>query len=342
MNPQSTLTLARAKASSIINISGNCPNTQDFVNQLNESVQRLMDYGEWFATVAKVRVCIYRNCITWPRWVGTVLAINLCNNTRPIQGGWYEWMPISASDCLNSTRWTSNVTVVDDGLTPVFNEIPCGSANYIRAYPRLQADIGKTITIYGIDANGQEYMSKDAFGDWYQGEVLTLESPYIQSSKTFTEVTLVKKELTTGPVDLYQYDPSTGLMLDMAHYEPSETDPMYRHSTIRGGVCCGSAYNICSNNGLRKVDARVKLQHIPAVLDTDVIQIDNIPAIKLMIQAIRLEEAGDDDTANKKQAMAIKELNRQLRNKFPFDQIPIDVRSCGTALPRLHGIGMLQ
>lgn len=342
MNPQSTLTLGRVKSSSVVNIAGVCTTSGEFVGQLNEAVQRLMDYGEWFATVVKARFCVNQNCIAWPRWVGTVLAVNLCNNTRPVQGGWYEFMPISSSDCMNSTRWTSNVTLVDDGLTPVFNNIPCNGANYVRAYPRFQADVGKTVTLYGIDSNGQEYMTKDALGNWYQGEILTLASPYVQSSKTFREVTLVKKELTVGPVDLFQYDPTTTLLHDMAHYEASETDPMYRHSTIRGGVCCASAYNICSDDGVRKVEARIKMQFVPAVLDTDVIQIDNIPAIKLMIQAIRLEEAGDDDTANKKQAMAIKELNRQLRNKYPLEQIPIDVRSCGTALPRLHGIGMLQ
>jgi hypothetical protein len=342
MNPQSTLTLGRVKASSVVNISGNCSNSAEFTNQLNEAVQRLMDYGEWFATVSKARFCIYQNCITWPRWVGTVLAVNLCNNTRPVQGGWYEWMPLSASDCMNTTKWTSNVAVVDDGLTPVFNNIPCGSSNYVRAYARKQADIGKTVTIYGIDANGQEYMTKDAFGDWQQGEVLTLAAPYVETASPLREVTLVKKELTVGPVDLFQYDPTTALLHDMAYYEPSETDPMYRHSTVKGGLCCASSYNSCSTGTSRKVDARIKLQFIPAILDTDVIQIDNIPAIKLMIQAIRLEEAGDDDTANKKQAMAIKELNRQLRNKYPLDQIPIDVRACGTALPRLHGIGMIQ
>jgi hypothetical protein len=130
----------------------------------------------------------------------------------------------------------------------------------------------------------------------------------------------------------------------MAHYEPGETDPMYRHSTIRGGCGARSARTCSSADGsqTRKVEILAKLQFIPVVVDTDTVQIDNIAALKLMIQAIRLEEAGNDQEAAGKQILAIKELNRQLRNKLPLDQIPIDVACNGTALPRYHGIGQMQ
>lgn len=349
MTSPSTLTLGAARASSIINIAGVCPTGSPFAAQLNEATSRLMDYGDWWATVVKARVCVQRNCITWPRWVGTVLAVNLCNHTRPIQNGWFEFMPVSRADCLCGGRYQSNVTLVDDGLTPVFANVPCGSANKVKAYPRYQADVGKTITLYGIDENGQEVMTQDLVtGVWAPGEILTLAAGGTLSTKSYREVTRVTKEVTSGPVDVYQYDvslvvpgdPTHQGLLDMAHYDPGETNPMYRHSTFRGGLC---RTGCCSSNGTtqRKVELLAKLQFIPVVADSDVVQIDNIPALKLMIQAIRLEEAGNDDEAGKKQLLAIKELNRQLRNKLPLDQIPIEVSGSGTALPAHHGIGQL-
>lgn len=345
MTSPSQLTLGAVKTSSILNVSGVCASSTQFVGQLNEGIQRLMEYGEWWNTVVKARVCIQRNCIAWPRWVGTVLAVNLCNHNRQIQNRWYDFIPLSRNDCLCSGRWPSTLTAVDDGMTPVFSNVPCGTLVYLRAYPRLQADIGKTITFYGIDGNGQELMTRDLnTGVWYQGETLTLASPYVQSLAQFREVTRVQKDATTGPVDVFQYDATNNILLDMAHYDPSETNPMYRHSTLRGGLSCAGAGCCQSTDGstARKVEILAKLQFIPVVADTDTVQIDNVPALKLIIQAIRLEEAGDDDAANKKQIMAIKELNRQLRNKLPIDQIPVEVSGSGTALPELHGIGYIQ
>lgn len=345
MTSPSTLTLGQVKASSVLNIIGVCPTSPQFVDLVNEAVSRLMTYGDWWATTAKARVCVSRNCVAWPRWVGTILAINWGGHNRPIQNGWYDFIPVSSNDCLCYGRWKSNLTIVDDGLTPVFNNVPCGSSNYIRAYTRLQADVGQTVHLFGIDENGQTVMSKDASDQWYEGEILTLATPYVQSAIKYREVTRVIKSETTGPIDLYQYDSSTDLLLDMAHYEPSETNPMYRHSTVRGGFYGSITGNCCTSSTgttARKVEILAKVQHIPAIQDTDTIQIDNIPALKLMIQAVRLEEAGDDDGSMKKQTLAIKELNRQLRNKLPLDQIPIYWESNGTARPVLHGIGQIM
>lgn len=344
MTSPSTLTLAAVRSSSIANIAGVCVTSSAFLGQLNEAVSRLMDAGDWWNTVVKARLCVQRDCIAWPRWVGTVLAINFCNQNRPIQNRWFDFMPITASDCMLSGRWKSNVTVVDDGLTPVFNNVACGESHALRAYVRLQADAGKTITFFGKDENGQEVMTKDALGNWMQGETVALAAPYVQTTTQFREVERVIRDQTTGPVDVYQYDATQNLLLDMAHYEPTETNPMYRHSTIRGGCGSRSARTCYSADGskARKVEILAKLQFIPVVVDTDTVQIDNVPALKLMIQAIRLEEAGNDQEAASKQLLAIKELNRQLRNKLPLDQIPIEVASNGTALPRYHGIGQMQ
>lgn len=126
-------------------------------------------------------------------------------------------------------------------------------------------------------------------------------------------------------------------MLDMAHYEPSETEPMYRHTRIQG------LPTTCSNTDCsRMIQFLAKLQFVPVVAESDPVQIDNLAALKLMIRAVRLEENGDDDGAVKCQALAIKELNRQLANKMPLDQIPVEVSSSGTALPANRRIGLIQ
>src|SRR5678816_3402688 len=138
------------------------------------------------------RVCVSAGCISWPRWTGTLLATNIGGQSRPIANKWYEFMPLTAGDCVGSRRWNSNVTVVDDGVSPVFSNVPCGTPMFIRVYTRLNVDLGKTLTIYGIDEFGQPLMTRDQLGNWFEGENVTTVSGYIQTTKTvsYTHLTL--------------------------------------------------------------------------------------------------------------------------------------------------------
>lgn len=339
----SELTLRAAKDSSIQNIAGVCVDKPQFVQQLNESVGRLMSYGNWWNTVVKGRVCAYNNCISWPRFVGTLLATNLGGGNRPIFNKWYDFMPLTSADCVCTGRsWPSNVAVVDDGVSPVFQNVPCGTSLSIQVYARVRADLGKTVTLYGLDEFGQEVMIRNAnTGEWSQGETLAMASPLVQSSVKYREITRISKQVTAGPVDVYMFDVDTNTLLEMAHYEPNETEPRYRHTSLRGtsGLSCCSTRD---GTKARTITFLAKLRHIPVVADTDIVQIDNIPALKLMIQAIRLEESGNDQEAAAKQALAIKELNRALADKLPLNQIPIRVAPEGTAIPSHAGIGQIM
>ena len=212
---------------------------------------------------------------------------------------------------------------------------------FIRVYTRLNVDIGKTLTIYGIDEFGQPLMTRDQLGNWYEGENVITVSGYIQTTKKFREVQRISKPLTTGMLDVYAYDSTADVLYDMAHYEPSETEPRYRHTSMRGGIrgvgCCSTT----DGSKAMQVTFLAKLKFIPVVLDSDIVQIDNIAALKFMIQSIRSSENGDDDAAIKKEAMAIHELNRQLAEKLPLNQIPVLVSPFGTALPANAGIGQM-
>src|SRR5262249_10176007 len=115
--------------------------------------------------------------------------------------------------------------------TPVFNPIGCAAGVYIRAYPERQADVGKTITIYGVDSNGQELFTKQN-GDWLPGVVLTLAIPFVSTPFTLRTITRVQKDVTKGKVRLFQYDATNNVLLDCAVYSPDETTPAYQHTVI--------------------------------------------------------------------------------------------------------------
>src|SRR5882757_4921887 len=109
----SELTVGALKQTSIANISGVCVDKPTFRIQVNESVDRLMTYGSFWNTTVKGRCCVQNSCLSWPRFVGTLLATNIGGMNRPIANKWFEFMPLSSGDCVGSRRWNSNVTVVD-------------------------------------------------------------------------------------------------------------------------------------------------------------------------------------------------------------------------------------
>jgi len=336
----SSLTLGALKNSSVINIAGVCANGSQFVQNVNEAVQRLMTYGSWYATLVKGRLCVYENCLAWPRWVGTVLATNINGQNRRIQNNWYEFMPVSSGECCYGGsyavgNWRSNTTVIDEGISPVFQNVPCGIACQLQIHTRLRADFGKTMTFYGIDGNGQQVQTKNAIGQWQDGVTISLGSPDVITLPYFSEITRVSKDITVGMIDVYAVNPDTFALLDVAHYEPSETEPRYRFSKVHGPYTR-------VNNQPTQIEFLAKLQFVPVVLDSDIVQIDNIEAIKLMMMSERLSETGDTDAATKNQVLAIKELNRQLAEKLPLQQIPIRMDPFGTAPPSLAGIGQLM
>lgn len=355
------ITFGDAKNSYLTDIASACSDTDQFASVVNEATQRLMERGNWWGTVQPLRLCSYGSCVTWPRAVGSVLATNLCGHSVPVQGNWYQWMPLNGGDITGrggSGQWIfegfgterrlmgrSSVVVENQGEIPVFNPIAC-TANYIRVFPRYQADItqGKKITFYGIDQNGQEVMQKDADGNWIPGQTLVLALPFAQTPMQFRQVTRVLKDITMGPVDCYQYDAVNNVLLDLAHYQSSETSPSYQHTVIKNffrGCHCNSQQNPGFAPKARQITALVKLRFIPVVKDDDLVLIDNLGALKQMILAIKKENSGDAAGFSSFLQLSMNTLNVALREKIPLDQIPVNVMSMGTAIPSRAAIGRL-
>ena len=344
----SLVTLADAKASRLAEISQTCTSTGDFLSLVNEATRQLMKRGNFWGTVQKVRLCTYNGCITWPRYVGTVLAINVCGHSVPVWNNWYQFEPLISQDFSrdgfsfsNGNLCIGNVLVENDGVTPVLNQIPCGSANAIRIFPSVRADIGKQITIYGIDENGQTLRTRNAQNIWQEGGTVTLAIPSVDTPFKLQSVSRISKPITSGPIRYFQVDAVNNVLLDLVTHDPSETNPMYRHSRIQGlrsPNACNTS-NACS--GLKTVDALVKLEFIPVVNDTDLILIENLDALKDMVQAIRKKEAGQIQAATALEVSAIHDLNLQLRDKFPNTQTPVNVMPYGTARLERQRIGTL-
>lgn len=334
------LTLGAARqARRLKNISSVCTTSDDFAQILNDATEALMTRGSWWNTLRIMNGCIYNRCITWPRGVGTVLAMNRCGRSVPPKNGWYDFNPVLAEHVHHFNRFggfpcANDVALVDRGTSPVFNQIPCGTPKFIRLYITQPSDVGKTVTIFG-KVGGIELLTTRSDGTIQPGLVVSLAIPYVQTVVGFDVIERVIKDVTDGPVYSYQTD---GVNLDrLATWGPTETLPDYRTSRIEVSGCGTNCANWPS-----QISAFVKLQFIPVLHDDDEVQIENLEALALAIQSIKLSDSFDSGAAETMMQRSIHILNLELRTRLTIDQIPVRFRPFGTSELRKQKIGILQ
>lgn len=293
-----------------------------FIGLVNDAVRELMGIPDGFwNTIVKARMQAYDNSITWPAWVGSLKAVNVCAHPTPVWNRWYSFLPLDSGDYRPRHDWCSGVKIVNDGTQPVFNNVPGGSANYLQVYRRASADNGKTMVVWGMDGNWQPVEETITFADGVANTVTlangVVTNGWVRSTNTFQRIDRIHKDVTTGLIDVYQYDSTNNQLIDTGHYLSGETDPDYVHSRIIGG--CPP----CTSTTAITLTILAKQQFVPMSGPTDLVQIDNIEAIKHMIQALKYGEAANPQGYAVEKAMAVKILNQQLEDKFPDQQIPI-------------------
>lgn len=304
-------------------VASSCPTSPEFISLVNKACSMYMRRGDFMGTVEDIFVCVTQGCFVAPRYVGKIRRINVCNRAVDVENGWWRFMKSSAGN-HSWENWRGadcGPNLQDRGVRPVFQDI-MGDGRLIRAYPRCQADIGKTMQIFGTDNNGQALMTKNPDGTWDQGITLTLAAPFASSSTFVRSIDYIIREQTQCPVDCYAYNAAADVLEELAHYEPSETLPQYSSYFLKmHWPTCGTGSiqpNCCSSK--RGVLLRVKLKFIPAQVPTDVLPIDNTEVLTYMIQAVKAGESGNIDEMMKWQAVAVKEGNLEISDAIPDEE----------------------
>lgn len=311
--------------------AGACSSSADFLHLVNSVTRRLLKRGNFFETEIVLRICVHGCRIVYPSIVSTVLGLRFCGTREqmPIHNKW--WSIVGPRNC--NAQWSSNIGVRDSNTVPTYREISGNTGKLIRYYVVKNEDIGKTITLYGQKYGGQPLQTK--VGDvWEMGETVTAANPFGTSASLVTKIDSVVRQPTQGLAYLYEYDAATDQLRDLAVYYPNETNPRFRSSVIEN-VC---SVPFCSDeNGVKtaRVDALVKLEYQPLVNDWDFLLIDNLDAIALGMQAIKLEQAYDMAGAEAMWNAAILELNMEDRNKNPDLQTSITCNVFGDGSPAL-------
>ena len=352
-------TLAQAKNSTIPQAVGLATCDERFVQLLNEAQARLADMGKWWGTYKKLRVCVTAGCITWPREVKTIEAMNLCGYNIPIQNQWYEFQTDTRAPRTGCGReGCEQDQLLDRGMVTQFRDFT--GASKIRIYPQLAADAGKRVLLQGLNAaTNQPIRTLDAVtGEYVWGEYVTLPNPsvvaYVETSAInifkMPGLTGAQKPLTQGSLTINAVNTTTGVQTQIAIWGPSEQNPEYRRTyligmpEVCGGVnsCNTNQDNCCIDNGdgcvpadetctNTVVESIVRLDFIPAVVDSDWLFIGNLQAIKHMMKAIQKEDRNQYTEAEREIQLALRSLRNELEAYSPNSRSVINVQPYGSA-----------
>lgn len=147
----------------------------------------------------------------------------------------------------------------------------------------------------------------------------------------FSHVDIFTKPVTRGPLALLAVDEANGVYYKLAEYLPEDTRPQFRRYQLTKWACDAQ---LCT-----PVDvlALVRLRFTKLVDPEDELPIDSMQALKLMVMAIREENAGNLQTAVDYTAHARSILSNREKSRTVADGMPtvlnVDYRiSLGRAL----------
>lgn len=331
-------TFAEAKGNYAIQTAvGACNDTEEFKQKLNDGVQRLMYRGDWPGTILPIQVTVQRGIVTFPRQVGSVRNINVTRQYVPVRNNWFTFLPHEWGRNGCCGVWQNWLDPYAPSLTAYGNSCTFAqppSLTCVLQISGIPDDTGAILQFFGLDPAGNALRTDNGDGTFSDGISITLNQPFTVDTNLVKYVSRAIKPVTQGQVSLSAIDTVTGTQTPLAIYDPGDTNPSFAQYNLHA-ACCNPTVTWSAV-------ALVKLKFIPVVADTDLVLINNLPALALFIKGMRFAEAGDRANALGYQADAVKELNLQYADTVPNDQIPIQINPFGTAQPWRAGVGRLQ
>lgn len=295
--------------------------------RINEAVQRLSTKAGWPGLIQCVRMCAYNGCITCGRDIRKILKAKIDGEFTNVFDKWYEFL--EGGPGMLSDDTSSFIDLIDRDQVVTQYEIP--EPMRVMVFSDTIELATSCVLIRGFDETNREVRSQ-VDGAWIMGEYvpITRDVGYYTQSK-YSMITSVQKPVTNGYVYLSAVtaddwsDPGTFTREHLAGYHPDETRPEYRRYAFKT-----DAYSVLLDRSYR-VNALVKMRLVPMTRLTDICLIDNMPAIKMMLQAMRYYDSGDLNKGREYEKQAERIL---LEDVDDFETVQVNPEI------QIHGLGV--
>lgn len=268
--------------------------------RITDAVKLLNHKGIFDASIAEMDLCVCNGCITLPREVGTVLAINSNGLPTFLRDQWYQYhlsgygtaecTPCGFSDELG--EWST----FKDPAGPVLLAAAMESAQ----------DNNSQLRVFGWDEDGKRIYSTDAEGNQSDGFFIPtingtpVANPYVGA---IARIERIQKPVTVGFVKLVAFNSDTlEAQTIIGYYQPTETDPRYRRMRVPNRTWARVKY--------KKKDFDVLASH-------DWLNIDNRLALIMALKSVKLRLDGAFDAADAAEAQATRLLNEESESRRP-------------------------
>lgn len=262
----------------------------DFLSDLNQAVSRIMYSGKWKGMVIRVAIntATSQGFITLP--VEFLSALGAAYNHWPtrIFGEFHVYSLSGPGTPRDTNQWYGQLQDLGDGycsqediiqqnddVTPHVQAVPGAIVLYSTG-----SDNGKTVRIFGEEQETGQPVS-DSSGN--PGEQLTLNAPFVVSTKHYSKLTDCVKGQTNGPVQAWVAPTAGGPQYQIASWLPWQEVPRYRR--YQTGRIEKVIQILCQR------------RFIPMRAETDLVPIDSLAALKNTIRSIRYEDTGYDEKA---------------------------------------------
>lgn len=300
----------------------------------------------WWGTFAEMLFTVSRTqpYLTLPREVARLEVVDVCNRPRPVQNQFYEYLQYGNGRMprLHPCRhWPGLTQIYARNVVPTFTDLS-NAPQLLACYMTNPADFGKRVLLQGTDNNGVTILSQDGINP-VSGEYVNLRTPFITTTNRFNTITGIQKDLTLGPVQIFQVDPNTGAQVLLVTMEPSETTAAYRRylfNPLPHNCCPGPT----APNGTVQITAIVKLEFIPMQVDTDYSLICNVEALTEEAQALRLSRVDNKNSkamSQERHLQAVRLLNGELTHYMGLDKPAVEFAPFGSARLRRQNIGTM-
>lgn len=301
--------------------------------RIDEAMRRLWPEAEIYNSTHRMRIRAENSCFPLPYFAETVISADVDGSPAPVRNRFYEFLSSGPGDLSVRSRGPTSA-VIDEGEHPTQWDIPVAddaTTGRVEAQYKLAAFTdsvedfagGKELTIRGFSSRLQEQVITLRIQYWkdgVEGVVAGAWSDSNTSAEYVRQISQVYKPVTKGYVSLYAVDPITNRMFFLSKMHPKEERPSYRRYRLMN-KCCGAT---C-------VLLQVKLRYLTPTADDDILPIQNLDAIKFMVQALREEDAKNLQLAFTLEEKAKMLLNKQLARKEVSSGTPtildFDVRS---------------
>lgn len=213
-------------------IIGVCDDAK-LLDWLSDSVTMVANKGDFEGWKGQIDICTTNQgrCVSLPREVGTVYAVNINGNPSLGLDRLFNFHLNGPGDRGRSCNWSWQ----DAGASPVYRDLELPAK--LVAYAQNEEDDGKMFVVHGYDDKGNRLRFSQG-GEQLDGYPVPVIYGYAvpaADAPLVARITAIDKDLMTGTSRLstIDNDGATGTLLGV--YEPDERIPSFRR--IQLGTC---------------------------------------------------------------------------------------------------------